>query len=955
MRLGGCALSGLSFADPLRVGFHHGSATGSVTTETAEIETGVPSSPPPRDGGPAKWWRSLPTFLLVAGAVGLIAWFRPGAWLTIVVLLLGAALARVAGWTGRELRVVALALAVTVAAVDYLAWRTTVLSWAGWFIGIPLLLAEAHAALHAVGLQITMWPRRENPPRRDVNPTDMPIFVFVPTVDEGIEILGETLRGILAARTEYLAQHPNGRLQVVVCNDGDVADADCSDDVIALCAHYDVVCITRTVGGGAKAGNVENARQIVGAVGNSLVAIFDADQIPTRDFFTSTVPWFSDGGVGWVQTGQYYRNRANPVTRWADDQQSLFYRLLCPAKASRSAAFICGTNVVMRARALDEIGGLPQDSVTEDFAASVLLAPRWRSVFLRGIYAAGLGPLDFPSYLKQQERWARGTLTVLRRYGGRLVRPSSGLTSDQRVQYGLAMTHYLSGVRDIIFVIAPLLFILTGISGVQGATTQQFFEHFVPYYALTMIAFWHAAAVSTSWRSVVIGFASAPALARATWSTVTGNFGRFTLTPKSRAHHNFWRVSAPYIIGLAACVTAIVVALTDRRGPAVYLAAAWTVYLAALFTITLFLLAADARSGGGAHAPENNLPILRSETSGRLAPPGSDRRLSNVIALAVLALLLPAWLIFVLSSSGPTTSTPPGKPAASLTTGQAAASPGVSGADRQRVEQLAGSLGPGEVTVGRTFEIADRLDTEWAQRVTDAGGTPWITLVFSENGSTTLGSSLTAIANGVHDDALRQWAGDIAAFGEPIYLTVLPLVDRDFAASSAVARGGIPSDSAAAWRHIRAVAEQERARNIAWVWAPADPAYDIAYAPREEDLDVIGLTWFSYPGSSWVDPERAIEAATLRHPGKPLLIQVSAPPVQQCPIVDLTCTTEPSAYTDRTRWLDAVRTAVDHRSDIATLVYQDGGPYLDSDDPRAVAWRMPDPTLWAPGRAGAVR
>ena len=53
----------------------------------------------------------------------------------------------------------------------------------------------------------------------------------------------------------------------------------------------------------------------------------------------------------------------------------MFYNLLCPGKAALNSAFICGTNVVpLAAAALDEIGGLPQNSVTEDFSPPLLLS-----------------------------------------------------------------------------------------------------------------------------------------------------------------------------------------------------------------------------------------------------------------------------------------------------------------------------------------------------------------------------------------------------------------------------------------------------------------------------------------------------------------------------------------------------------------------------------------------------
>ena len=57
-----------------------------------------------------------------------------------------------------------------------------------------------------------------------------------------------------------------------------------------------------------------------------------------------------------------WENLGNPVARWSNDQQALFYQLLCPGKAAQNAAFICGTNVVLRAAAPDTaaIGSLAE-------------------------------------------------------------------------------------------------------------------------------------------------------------------------------------------------------------------------------------------------------------------------------------------------------------------------------------------------------------------------------------------------------------------------------------------------------------------------------------------------------------------------------------------------------------------------------------------------------------------
>ena len=446
-------------------------------------------------------------------AVGWIGYAHPGPLLTVAVLVVGAAILSVTEIDRHQAITMLLAVALAVAAVDYLSWRFSVTNWQGWWISVPLLGAEALGALHVLGFQVTIWPW----PRPVVEPKQDPavheVFMLIPTLNEGAAILRPTLEGCLAARQKYLAQYPDGKVTIVVCNDGRVGKYPRWAEIDMLATELGVRCSTRSSGRGAKAGNIENARQTFNIKGTALAAIFDADQVPEPDFLLKTIPPFADPKVGWVQTGQYYANLNNPVSRWADDQQSMFYNMLCPGKAALNAAFICGTNVVLRAAALDEIGGLPQDSVTEDFAASINLHPRWRSIYLTDILATGLGPLDIPSYLKQQGRWALGTLAVFRDHWHDILLPKrNGLRFGQRVQYFLAGTHYLCGLRDLIYLLSPVLFIFTGVPAVRTATLNEYMLHFLPYGVLGIGGMWYSARGVTGLRGIIIGFGSSPAL-----------------------------------------------------------------------------------------------------------------------------------------------------------------------------------------------------------------------------------------------------------------------------------------------------------------------------------------------------------------------------------------------------------------------------------------------------------
>ncbi len=517
-------------------------------------------------------------------------------WAAVFVVALLWARLRRAGTARRRGTTQVLALAVGTGAAYYLGWRVGVVNWDAAWIGVPLLAAECFGLAQVLGLHYTCWPRRAPEVFLFGDPSRAPVFILIPTVDEGAPVLEPTVRGALAARDAYLREHPGAAVTVVICNDGFVRGWPRWEEAEYLGMRLGVRCVTRRASGGAKAGNVEHARQAVGATGDALIALFDADQIPAPEFLLQTVPPFADPGVGWVQTGQYYRNLDNPVARWAHDQQSLFYRVLCPGKAALNAAFICGTNVVIRAAALDEIGGLPQDSITEDFAASVLLHGRWRSLFLPGQLASGLGPMDLPSYFAQQRRWATGTLGVLRRQWRLIFTRRGGLTGPQRVQYALAATNYLCGLRDLIFLAAPLTFLVGGVAAIRGATWGQFLWHFGPFFVASQLAFWYLAWGKTSVRGLVLGLGSFPVLVGSLLTVLAGRRVGFAVTAKRRTRRSVWGSLRPHLVTCALCVLGLVAAHASGGAMPTRVSMVWVAYMLAMLAGLLWLGMLDWRA-----------------------------------------------------------------------------------------------------------------------------------------------------------------------------------------------------------------------------------------------------------------------------------------------------------------------------------------------------------------------
>jgi cellulose synthase/poly-beta-1,6-N-acetylglucosamine synthase-like glycosyltransferase len=856
----------------------------------------------------------LAVVLVVAVAV-----IQAGAWTALFGLLISGALAVSLGGQVVPARIVALAVGVMLTTVDYLAWRSAVTNWPQWYVALPLLLAEVFAAAHAIGMHFTIWPRSQAPLQPTDDPTRFPVFILIPTVNEGPEILEPTVQAALAARDEYLRLHPHSYVEVVVCNDGEVTGAPCTAAVTSLAERLGVRCITRSIGGGAKAGNIEQARQLLGVVGDSLLVIFDADQVANPAFLRRTIPYFGDPQIGWVQAGQYYRNIDNPVARWANDQQSLFYLVLCPGKARQNAAFICGTNVVIRARALDEIGGLPTDSVTEDFAASIRLHARWRSVFVTDRLAEGLGPVDLNGYFQQQRRWARGTLGLLGTHWGDLVLPRrGGLSVQQRLQYALACTHYLCGLRDLVFVLAPVIFIFTGLTGVRGATLTLFLWHFIPYLIASQLAFWHVAHRRTSVRGILIGFLSFPVLVAAAVTVACGRRGRFVVTPKRRSVGLWWRPVAPHVLALVVLLAALLVAVRGWRA-AMVLPALWVAVMCTMLATGLYLSVADWRTGRSRLTPQH------------LAP---RRPIVRVKYAAVMAAAVSVTLLAPQAARVFTLPTAPSPMAGSVAAYDGHVRLGVvlpSELLDRGAARFARATGLEASIVGRSQEIRDAFNRAWAEDLTGHGSRVWINLSLADDGRVKLDSSPRAVANGVHDADLRRWAEAIARYGRPVYLTALQHADRNWSASSGVANGAIPQDVRAAWLHIRTVFRVAGAANVIWLWAPADPAHDRAFRPPESAVDGVVLTMFEYPRSHWADPAVRLARVAAAHPEKPIFVEVAA-------------AGEPKR---KAAWLASVAAAASRRSDVAALLYHQGGPatHLTSHDLAVWSVTSDEPSL----------
>jgi cellulose synthase/poly-beta-1,6-N-acetylglucosamine synthase-like glycosyltransferase len=475
------------------------------------------------------------------------------------------------------------ALAAVLATWAYLLWRMadTLPSGPALWIGVPFLLLELYGGIALVLYVVSTW---------NVTPAVVPVStgpaptvtVLIATYDEHLDILLPTVAACLGM---------DGDHETWVLDDGDRFEV--AEMVTALGARY----VSRPVHDHAKAGNLNHALRMVTT---DLVAVFDADHVPERHFLTRTLPYFADQRLALVQTPQDFYNTSSFEHLHegsALHEESLFYRVIQAGKHNAGAAFWCGTNAVLRVRALRDVGGVATESLTEDFHTTMKLhRAGWRSAYHNEVLARGLAAGGPDAFFAQRRRWGRGAMQVLR-HDNPLT--SSGLTWAQRISYVYSLSAWFDSWRTLGLALVPVAVVTTGLFPVTADPLL------FGVLAGGSFLLQQAAVVLLSRGFTTVRFAllfdviRMPSNLAATLSLVRRGTGRFAVTAKGRTGEERRRAAAPpLLLALAAVLTAAIgyagatfAGLTPARYPF-----SWSIAVAVTWLgITLILVVAAIR------------------------------------------------------------------------------------------------------------------------------------------------------------------------------------------------------------------------------------------------------------------------------------------------------------------------------------------------------------------------
>ncbi|MCS6781989.1 MAG: glycosyltransferase [Gloeomargarita sp. SKYBB_i_bin120] len=381
------------------------------------------------------------------------------------------------------------------------------------------------------------------------------VDILIPTYNEPAFILKRTILGCQALdyepKTIYLLDDTR------------------RPEIRALAQALGCEYITRPDNRHAKAGNLNHALALTRG---ELIAVFDADFVPTRNFLTRTVGFFQNPRVALVQTPQTFYN-PDPIaynlglTAVLTPEEEVFYRQVEPMRDGVQGVTCSGTSFVVRRAPLEAIGGFVTDSLCEDYFTGIRLsALGYEVVYLAEKLSAGLAAETIAAHIQQRLRWARGTVQGLFLDCNPLTIP--GLNWQQRLAHLEGLLHWFSCWARLGFLLLPLPVMLGNVLPLQ-ATAVEVVYYFLPYYLAQFIVWpWlngrsRAAVVSDLYALVTCWPVSRTVLA-----TLLRPFGPgFRVTPKGLSYDRpvvHWPLLAPLLLCWGLNVAGLVWVITTQ-------------------------------------------------------------------------------------------------------------------------------------------------------------------------------------------------------------------------------------------------------------------------------------------------------------------------------------------------------------------------------------------------------
>ncbi len=471
----------------------------------------------------------------------------------------------------------------------YIVWITECI----FFLGSVLRIinywhasdVEKQQAVHMLSEIRQLQPNEHDRP--------VTIDIYIATINEEEFILHETITE--AKRLFY--PYPDVSIKVYLLDDGQRDGRDhTKENFKSLAEKLDVYYVSRKNNIGFKAGNLNNA--ILQSCGD-LFVILDADTRPFPRFLYHTTGYFRNHKVAWVQTPQWFKDitesenlkehlktiagksglfignileRFYKKTTAGKDifcsNPNVFYDVVLRRRNKHNAVFSCGAGSIMRREAVlslmnensnIELGIPYRHHISEDIFNSLLMHAdvknKWQSVYHAAVECSMLSPQDLTSWIKQQKRYAMGSIDIgLSKFNPLFLK---GLTFMQRISYFTVFYSYITPLFSIILFAVPIIYFFTQTA--PFIVSVKFIIFFILFQLLNIIVF-KSGHGSISTKRFDQKFWASFSYIISSWLTVIQTRKLpFHVTPKKRVlDGKHWKHIIPHILIITCTILGII-------------------------------------------------------------------------------------------------------------------------------------------------------------------------------------------------------------------------------------------------------------------------------------------------------------------------------------------------------------------------------------------------------------
>ena len=233
------------------------------------------------------------------------------------------------------------------------------------------------------------------------------VSVLIPIHEAIPNILEATLKSVVNS------DYPREKIKIVLGDDTDES-FEKIPEIKELASKYDSHYLYDTSNLNFKAGMLNIMMK---KCETEFIVFLDYDHKITKNFLKQSINILvEDEDIAYVQSKVNFYNIQSKLQVWESVMYAQFFEIFQRSKNQRKTVLFNGSTACFRKKIVEEVGGVPTNTFTEDIDLSIQILSKGYSSRLIDDYGSfGLIPANLSLLLSQILRWAKGSMHTLKK------------------------------------------------------------------------------------------------------------------------------------------------------------------------------------------------------------------------------------------------------------------------------------------------------------------------------------------------------------------------------------------------------------------------------------------------------------------------------------------------------------------------------------------------------------